>query len=163
MQAFTRRLAFATLMAGVILWGNAAWAQAADPLIGTWKLNVEKSTYSPGPPPKSLTVKIEAVENGEKVTADGVRADGQPIRVEYTAKYDGKDYPIKGSAMGADTVSLKRIDASTTERTDKAKDGKVVYTLTRKVSSDGKMMTATGKGTNPQGQAVNNVAVVEKQ
>jgi hypothetical protein len=151
------------MVALILLWGNPASTQAPDPLVGTWKLNVEKSTYSPGPPPKSLTVKIEGAGDGEKVTADGVRADGTPIRVEYTAKYDGKDHPITGSAMGASTVSLKRVDTNTTERTDKNKDGKVVYTLTRKVSSDGKTITATGKGTNPQGQAVHNVAVLDKQ
>jgi hypothetical protein len=59
-------------------------------------------------------------------------------------------------------VSLKRIDARTTVHTDK-KDGKVVLTLTRVVSQDGKTMTVTTKGTNPQGQTVDNVAVWEKQ
>jgi len=47
----------------------------------------------------------------------------------YTANFDGKDYPLAG-VPNADTVSLKRIDTRTTERTDK-KDGKVVQTLTR--------------------------------
>ena len=79
----------------------------------------------------------------------------------YTANYDGKDYPLAG-VPNADTVSLKRIDARTTERTDK-KDGKVVQTLARVVSQDGKTMTVTSKGTNAQGQTVNNVAVWEKQ
>jgi hypothetical protein len=31
----------------------------STPLQGTWKLNVAKSTYSPGPPPKSQTLKWE--------------------------------------------------------------------------------------------------------
>ena len=162
MQAFTRRLALATLMVSLILWaqGNPASAQAADPVIGTWKLDVAKSKYSPGPPPKSLTVRFEAAGAGVKVTSDGVPADGQATHTEYTANYDGKDYPITGSAI-ADTVSLKRIDANTVERTDK-KGGKVVQTLTRKVSSDGKMMTTTVKGTNAQGQPVNNELVFGK-
>jgi hypothetical protein len=59
-------------------------------------------------------------------------------------------------------VSLKRIDARTTERTDKKGD-KVVQVLARVVSQDGKTMTVTTKGTNAQGQAVNNVGVFEKQ
>lgn len=161
MQAFARRLTLATVMVGLILLGNQGSAQAADPMAGTWKLNVAKSTYSPGPAPKSLTVKIEAAGEREKLTADGVRGDDTPIRVEYTAQYDGKDHPITGSRM-ADTVSLKRLDANTTERTDK-KGGKVVQTLTRKVSSDGKTVTVTYKGTDAQGRPINNVAVLEKQ
>jgi hypothetical protein len=72
-----------------------------------------------------------------------------------------KDYPLTGSDL-ADTVSLKRIDAHTSERTDK-KGGKIVQTFRRVVSKDGKTMTVTIKGTNAQGQTVNNVVVFEKQ
>jgi ribosomal protein S18 len=136
-------------------------AQASDPRIGTWKLDVEKSKLSPGPAPKSLTLKIEAAGQGEKVTAEIVNADGTSSTTEYTANYDGKDYPLKGSTV-ADMVSLKRIDTRTTERMDK-KGGKVVQTFKRVVSEDGKTMTSTTTGTNAQGQALNNVSVFRKQ
>ena len=46
-------------------------AQASDARIGTWKLNVEKSTYSPGPAPQSSTLKVEASGQGEKATTEG--------------------------------------------------------------------------------------------
>jgi hypothetical protein len=96
-------------------------AQASDARIGTWKLNVEKSKYSPGPAPQSQTLKVEAAGEGEKATTEGVNAAGTPTMTQYTANYDGKDYPLTGS-QNADTVSLKRIDARTTERTDKKGD-----------------------------------------
>jgi hypothetical protein len=136
-------------------------AQASNPRIGTWKLNVEKSKYSPGPAPQSTTMKIEASGDGEKATTEGVNAAGTATKTQYTASFDGKDYPLTGS-QNADTVSLKRIDARTMERTDK-KGEKVVATSTRVVSEDGKTMTVTTKGTNAQGQAVDNVSVWEKQ
>lgn len=163
MQACGRRLAVATFMVGFVLWahGNPVSGQAADRAFGTWKLNLAKSKFRPGPPPKSLTVKIEAAGKGQKATADGVNAEGQSTHSEYTANYDGKDYPITGSPI-ADTVSLRWIDARTLGRTDK-KSGKVVQTLKRTVSSDGKVLTATVKGTDPKGQPVNNVLVFEKQ
>ena len=59
-------------------------------------------------------------------------------------------------------VSLKRIDARTTVRTDK-KGGKVLATRTRVVSQDGKTLTITSKGTNAQGQAFNEVGVYDKR
>jgi len=136
-------------------------AQAGDPRMGTWKLNVAKSKYSPGPAPRSVTLKVEPSGQGEKVTAEFVNADGTRTTSQYTANFDGKDRPLTGSAV-ADTVSLKRIDARTTDRTDK-KGGKVVQTLKRVVSQNGKTMTVTVKGTNAQGQAVNNVVVFDKQ
>jgi len=80
---------------------------------------------------------------------------------DYTAAYDGNDYPIKGSPV-ANTVTLKRIDARTTERFDK-KDGHVMLVYRRVVSPDGKTMTVTIEGVNAQGQKVNNVVVFEKQ
>ena len=136
-------------------------AQASDPRIGAWKLNVTKSKYRPGPAPQSLTLRVEPSGRGEKVTAEFVNADGTRTASVYTAKFDGKDYPLTGSAV-ADTVSLKRIDARTTDRTDK-KGGKVVQTLKRVVSEDGKTMTVTVKGMTAQGQAVNNVVVFDKR
>ena len=57
---------------------------------------------------------------------------------------------------------MKRINATTVERTDK-KGGKVVQTITRVVSADGKSLTVTIKGTNRQGQAFTNALVMEKQ
>ena len=162
MQTFVRQLAIATLIVAAILWGNPASVPGADPLIGTWKLDPAKSKYSPGPPSKSITVRFEATGEGIKVTSDVVSASDKASHTEYTGNYDGKDYPITGAETGADTVSLKRIDAHTTERIDK-KGGKVVMTFTRKVSRDGKTLTVTIKGTNPQGQRVNNVVVFVKQ
>ena len=161
MQALARSLMLATLMVGVILWGNQASAQQTDPFIGTWKINVEKSKFSPGPPLKSGFVKYEPTADGmTKTTADLVAGDETKQHIEYTAKDDGKDYPITGMPT-VDTVSVKKIDANTVERTDK-KDGKVVGTVTRRISSDGKTITVTIQGSNAQGQPVNNTVVLEK-
>jgi hypothetical protein len=139
----------------------SASAQGADPRVGTWKLNVAKSKFSPGPPPKSLTVTVKPAGKGETVNTEQVTGDGQTIKTEYTADFDSKPYPISG-APNSDTVSLKRINARTTERTDK-KGGKVTQVLRRTVSADGKTMTVTVKGKNAQGQNVNSTLVFEKQ
>jgi len=95
------------------------------------------------------------------VTAEFVNADGTRTTMVYPANFDGKDYPLTGSQI-ADTVSLKRINTQTTVRTDK-KGGKVAQTLRRVVSEDGKVMVVLTKGTNAQGQAVNNATLFERQ
>jgi hypothetical protein len=134
---------------------------AADQLSGTWKMNAEKSKYSPGPAPKDLTVVVESDESNYKLDATGTDGDGKPMHVQYSAKFDGKDYPATGIA-NADAVSLKRIDASTIETLQK-KDGKVVMTITTKVSKDGKTRTSTWHGKNAEGKDVHNVVVFDKQ
>ncbi|MGH9577879.1 MAG: hypothetical protein ACRD3R_10625, partial [Terriglobales bacterium] len=136
-------------------------AQSKNPGMGTWKLNLEKSKYSPGPAPKSLTATFEPVGKGVKLTTEGISADGKPTATGYTANYDGKDVPLKGSPL-ADTVSLKRVDALTTTRTDK-KDGKVVVTYKRVVAKDGKSFTVAIKGKNPKGEPFNNFLAFDRQ
>jgi len=139
----------------------AVTAAAADQHSGTWKMNPDKSKYSPGPAPKNTTVKVEVDENGVKINAQGTNADGSDLHVQYDAKFDGKDYPVTGLAY-ADTVSVKRIGADTIESTMK-KGGQVTMTVTSKVSKDGKTRTSTFKGKDAEGHDVLNVVVSDKQ
>lgn len=136
-------------------------AGAADQHSGTWKMNPAKSKYSPGPAPKSNTVKIDSDADNIKLSSDGIDAAGNPTHVEYTAKYDGKDYPITG-LPNADTVAIERLDASTIRSTLKKGD-QVVMTVTSVISKNGKTRTSTFKGKDAQGQDVNNVVVYDKQ
>jgi len=135
----------------------------SDKVIGTWKLNIAKSKYDPGPAPKSSTLTFEVAGDGIKVTAKGQDAAGNPTSTEYTAKYDGKDYPrtLVGTT-DYDRLSLKRVDAFKAEGTRK-KAGKVVQTYTRVVSPDGKTLTLTVDGTDSKGRKVHNVIVYDKQ
>jgi hypothetical protein len=136
-------------------------AAAADKHSGTWKMNPAKSTYSPGPPAKSVTLKVDSDENGIKIDAEGTDGNGNPTHVEYNAKFDGKDYPVTG-LPNADTVSVKRIDANTIQSTIKKGD-QVVMTVTSTVSNYGKTRTSTFKGKDAQGRDVSNVVVYDKQ
>ena len=129
--------------------------------MGTWKLNVEKSKFNPGPAPTNLTTRFEPAGKGVKWRSERIGADGKPNVAEYTADYDGKDYPIKGSPT-ADAVSLRRINALTTERVNK-KEGKVVTTEVREVAKDGKSYTTTVKGTTAKGEPIDHRMVFDKQ
>jgi hypothetical protein len=142
---------------------TAAHAQASDPWIGTWKVNLAKSTYSPGPKPTVAgTVKMEASGGGVKTTIDGANAQGQPTHTESVAMFDGKDNPVKGAPAPNSTTALKRIDARSFEATAKV-DGKVTVVTRVAISADGKTLTATQAGKNAQGAAVKNVIVAERQ
>ena len=160
MQPLFRTLAFGAMLS-LSFPAMSLSAQAADPASGIWELNLAKSKFSPGPPPKSQTRTFEVSGADVKYTLKGIDAEGKPTLVQFTAKYDGKDYPVTGSP-DFDAISLKHVDAVTTEATLK-KGGKVVQTSTRVVSKDGKTLTLTVKGTNAKGQAVNNVSVFDKR
>lgn len=158
---FRNMILGAALAAFTATFATTAAAQSKNPGMGTWKLNVAKSKYSPGPAPKGLTVKFEPSGSGVRLTTEGVAADGSRTATEYTANYDGKDYPLKGSPL-ANTVSLKKVDEWTTLRTDK-KDGKAVVNYKRMIAKDGKSFTVEIQGTDAKGNPFNNVLFFERQ
>jgi hypothetical protein len=128
-------------------------AQGTNPLVGTWKVNVAASTYSPGPPPKSTTRTVEDWGGGLFVsTSKGVSDKGDPTWAHFAFRYDGKDYPYAtstspGTSPSFTTVAVKRIDANTFEITAKV-DGKVFRTNSYAFSNDGKTLTQRQKGTD---------------
>jgi hypothetical protein len=163
-QARIRQMSLVAVVAlGLVVFlGGTAFAQSSNPEVGTWKLNVAKSKFSPGAGAKSRTVKIEAAGAGIKQTIDEVAEDGTVRHNESTANYDGKDVPIVGDSPLGDTVARTRINATTT-RTVWKKSGKVTSTNTAVISSDGKTRTTTTKGTNALGKPNDGVAVYDKQ
>jgi hypothetical protein len=138
-----------------------AGAAHDNPMTGTWKLNVSKSKYDPGPAPKSINSTMEETKDGLTTTAQIVDADGKARTVHYEAKFDGKEYPLTGSP-DYDAVVAKRINRRTIEITRK-KGGTVVQTARYVVSKDGKKITLTATGTNAKGQKINNVTVLKKR
>jgi hypothetical protein len=158
------RLLLAGAVGSIISLGTGAPAFAADSheaVVGTWTLNVAKSTYDPGPAPKALTRIYKETPDGMMVTLVGTGADGSPVKQESTFKYDGKDYPYKGGP-NFDSLSLERTDASTVTSTQK-RGGKVVGTTIRTISPDGKTLTLTSTGTTPKGVAFKEVAVYDRK
>ena len=139
----------------------SAAAKAADPQTGTWKLNAAKSLYSPGPAPKSITLTVWAEEKSVKIHSEGIDGEGKATKVDFTANFDGKDYPATGIAAG-DMVSVERVDANILRVTMK-KGGQAVMTVTSVVSADGKMRTSTFVGKDNAGHDVKNIAVYDKE
>jgi len=132
--------------------------------VGTWKLNVSKSKFDPGPGPKSLTRKVEALgSDGVKYTFDGVSADGKPLAYSFSIHFDGKDNAISGSMpSGADTIAAKMMDAHHFVATLK-KGAKEIGSSKVSVSEDGKTTTVDSTGTNAAGAKVHDIQVFDKQ
>jgi len=137
---------------------SACFAQ--DPNIGTWKLNEAKSQMPAGAQ-KITTVVFAADGDNMKVTQEATDKDGKPLHIEWTGKFDGKDYPVTGNPA-TDSRSYKKIDDRTMVATNK-KDGKVVATARSVVSADGKTRTVHLTITDSAGKKVTGTAVSDKQ
>jgi hypothetical protein len=134
-----------------------AFGQGVDPLIGTWKLNLEKSQF-PFPPPKSQTLTF--VMGGQNIinTAEGVGGDGKPFKVVFQHIYDGQPHPTTGTEL-YDSSAFTRI--GNTINIARYKDGKMVQ-LVQGVIVPGKTITFSAGGVF-NGQPFHVVTVYDRQ
>ena len=139
---------------------QVSFAQSS-PLIGTWKLNVEKSKFSPGPPPRSATLTYTQDGQNIKNTTQGIDAQGNAASGVLLHIYDGQPHPSTGSQV-SDASAYTRLDANTLIFT-RLKAGKLVAVGTAVLSQDGKTWTVTTTGTNSNGQPASSIALYEKQ
>lgn len=132
---------------------------AANPQMGTWKLNEAKSKMPAGMG-KNTTVVYAEQGDKIKVTVEGADKDGKPTKGVWVGKWDGKAYPTKGNAAW-NAVSYTVVN----DRTNKIatwKDGKMVWSGTITVSKDGKSRTVTMNGKDGNGKKFSGKAVYDK-
>jgi hypothetical protein len=146
---------YTKLVLGIL--GLATALAAADPFVGTWKLNSAKTVYKTGAPPKAQTVVITEKGTDLDVNITGTAADGSAIASHYTMPAKGGEGKIIKSAW--EGVTTKR-PSETSRVITYMKGGKPAYTASPSVS--GNIMTVPVKGTDPQGKTVEGTLVFEK-
>ena len=161
------RLLVVTLAASAVLLMTSGALDAfqlrstAEPpaqLIGTWRLNVAKSKYSPGPPLRSETRVYTKGADGVKGVVSRVYDDGRSERFEYLANF-GKDMMVTGIEQ-YDSVTLRKVDDLTSDAV--LSHAGIVYGVARRViAADGKTMTITFDRKSSE-TPVHNVAVYDK-
>jgi len=158
-----RKLLIAAVLAIAAAAGGASNATAADsdPVVGTWQLNVSKSTFTAGQAVKSQTRTYS--QSGRSIMLDmkTVGPDGKASTTHTTYRFNGKDFPVSGTP-DYDSLSAKRVDNNTAEFTLK-KGGKAVGTTSRTVSKDGGTLTSKTKVTTATGEKSENVLVFDKK
>jgi hypothetical protein len=135
---------------------------ADNPFLGTWKLNTEKSKYSPGPGPKEATVKFE--QDGDKIhrVLTGTNGDGAPLNEDSSIPWDGKEHLVTTPPAPPIMVAVTELNPHTLHVLVK-QEGKLIDTIHVVASKDGKTVTATDTGVNEKGEKVHNVEILEKQ
>jgi hypothetical protein len=160
-KVVTRRSAIAWPVFLILASTHLPAADSDDPILGTWKLNLSKSKYIPGPAPRSQTRVYKETPEGIFVTIETVDAKGhrQPP-IQFPERYDGKDYPITGSNIG-DALALKRINNLVAEATMKHA-GKVVALTRRIITDNGKTLVLIYQETDDE-HPVDNIIVYDRQ
>lgn len=145
-------------------------SETADPFVGTWVLNLAKSTYENQPTPKSGMRTYDYERDGlTLVTVHTVTATGQTTFVHYLFTLDGKEYEEMSRGGGGRGGTRTPTYVSATKVNDRAinvvfkSGGKVTISHEWTVSDDGKTFTAKRTATNAQGERVYSVQVYDKQ
>lgn len=136
-------------------------AGAPDPIAGTWVLNLAKSTFKPGPGPKSQTRVFTVLPDGTQLKVTGLRADGSKVDAGGTFRLDGRDYPYTGNP-DFDAIAMTRQDARKLAGTTKLK-GQRMSRLTYTVSEDGRTLTMYVKGMDAKEQPMENTLVFDRK
>src|SRR3970282_1656626 len=92
------------LCAGV---GEAQVVPELDAVIGTWQLDLARSTFNPGPSPKAGVRIYEPGHEGIKTTIKTQHADGKATTVEFVASYNEVIAAVTGSTT-VDAIQMKR-------------------------------------------------------
>ena len=147
------------VMALAVSFTAAGACFAANPHLGTWKLNEAKSKLVPGMG-RNTTVTYTEEKDKIKVTVEGVDKDGKPTHSVWVGKFDGKAYPVKGN-LPYNSVAYKVVNDRTNDITT-MKDGKMAWSGKITVAADGKSRTVTINGTDEKGKKFSSKAVYDK-
>jgi hypothetical protein len=132
---------------------------AANPHMGTWKVNEAKSKFAPGMG-KTNTVHYAEKKDQLQVTVDGVDKDGKSTHGVWMGKTDGKAYKVKGN-LAWDAMAYKMVNDRTYDITA-MKGGKMSWNGRSTVAADGKSRTLTLNGTDANGKKVKGKVVYDK-
>lgn len=127
-------------------------------LLGTWRLDLAKSKYFPGPAPLSETRIYTADKNGVQGVINRLHVDRHAEIIEYRADF-GRDQMVTGTPA-YDAITLKKVDDHTAEST-LSHAGIVYGTARRVISADGQTMTITFERKTAD-DTVRNVAVYHR-
>jgi hypothetical protein len=132
---------------------------AENLLLGTWRIDLQASRYSPGPPVRSETRTYIRDDKGIAGRIDRTHADGRREVIDYRADVE-QQVPVSGT-RAYDAIRLTRMDMYTTEGV-LSHAGRVFGYSRRTISPDGRTMTITFRRGEP-GDMVNNVVVYRKE
>jgi hypothetical protein len=151
------------LGSALALLAPTAFAQqpATDTSAGSWTLDIAKSTFGSRMPPKTETRTYTVTSKGTRVVIEVEAANGTKSKTETLLTYDGKPQAVSGDPDYS-SVTTKRVDRYVTTA-DLLRDGKVIGTLRRVVSQDGKTMTMNIRLDKANGSTETAMSVYERQ
>src|SRR3954452_974487 len=148
-------LSLALLLSALAAGSAVKQRETCYPFTGTWKLNVEKSTFSPGPAPRSTIVTISS---DGRVSFEGTDSHEKPTRRSHPLSV-GREVTFDG----ADNLTINtRVAGNIIDDIVKL-NGKPIQRIHAVFSQHGRIVTVNRDGKDPQGHQVHNREIYERQ
>jgi hypothetical protein len=140
-------------------------SENADKFVGTWVLNLAKSTYEGAPAPKAVIRTFDYERGGTiLVTAHTTNVNGSLSFVHYLFTLDGREYEelSRGSSPSKTMLAARKIDDSNIDLTF-SRDGKPYIWHSWSISADGRTFTVKRRSITADGKPTSSVQIYEKQ
>jgi hypothetical protein len=138
-------------------------ASAADPFVGTFKLNPEKSSTSGGQVLPDLTLTISEDQGNLLIETSGTGANGSPITADVLVlPKAGGTIKAPDGEKNYDSTVVSRKDPNTIDMSAR-QQGKERTRVKLALSRDGKTLTRSFTSTNAQGKPVTGTSVLERK
>lgn len=132
---------FKHIPVAILVLATGVTASAADPRLGTWKLNHAKSVSASGSLPQSYVCTYTDAGGGAiRFVADVITAKGEKRQPTWVDKGDGKEVPVTGSPL-FDAIINKLAPEGKSGSWVVKKEGQEVGGGKWTQSSDGKILT----------------------
>ena len=136
-------------------------AEDVAPYVGTWRLDLSRSTFFSGPGPRGRVVTITQGSDGTfRYTSESVGTEGRETRFESTYRLDGKEVPL--SLSQDETISVKAEGRLETEWVVR-KAGKVILTGRTIYDRDGRTRRNVSRRTDAEGRTVESTEIYVRQ
>jgi hypothetical protein len=148
--------------------GLAGLGMAADPIIGTWRLNLSQSKFSPSPS-EMLDPRPKLHIETYREIEDRIEGSGTVTRLDGSSTSGKLSWPKQGGAVKVENAAVS--DLSIVEAllapgewlVITMRDGRQVGTRRKVISKDGKTMRQTVRTFAADGQPIEQVEVYDRQ
>jgi ABC-type transport system substrate-binding protein len=142
-------------------------AQSIDPFVGTWVLDLQRSSFENMPTPKTVIRTVDYERDGlVLVTAHTTNTAGAMSFVHYLFTLDGKEYEEMSRSTAPNRVPTFMSAAKLSDRALKLtfkNNGKVSISHEWTISEDGRTLTMKRTAKDAQGRRVYSVQVYDKR
>jgi len=139
-------------------------SRAADPITGTWKLDVRASTFVKFEAPKEQTESYKELASGEiEMILTRVAKDGAQSTVRLTWPASGGAVQDPAGALGKGKSAIETILGPGDWLVTFLENGKQWSAMRKVISPDGRTMTQTAKFVDPDGLTLTQIQVLRRQ